>query len=58
MDERRVLTVADEEKRRGRKRRAKRGLIAGYVHELSARHGAAGAEREQRQVAIANVRSG
>lgn len=57
MDERRVQTVADEERRRGRKRRAKRGLIAGYVHELSARHGTAGGEAEQRQVAIMNVRS-
>ena len=27
-----------EERRRRTKRRAKRGLVAGYIHELSARH--------------------
>jgi hypothetical protein len=58
MDERRVLAVADEEKTRGRKRRAKRGLIAGYVHELSARHGTAAGEAERREVAIVDARSG
>jgi hypothetical protein len=58
MDERRVQLAADEERRRRRKQRAKRGLVAGYVHELSARHGTAGRAAEPREVAVADARGG
>jgi hypothetical protein len=58
MDERRTQAVADEERRRRRKRRAKRGLVAGYIHELSARHATAGREAELRELAVADARSG
>jgi hypothetical protein len=58
MDERRAQSAADEERRHRRKRRAKRGLMAGYVHELSARHGTPGREAERSQAAVADARSG
>jgi hypothetical protein len=55
MENRRVQAAADEERRRRVKRRAKRGLVAGYIHELSARHATASREAEPRAV---TVRSG
>jgi hypothetical protein len=58
MDQRRTQTAADAARSHRRKRRAKRGLIAGYVHELSARHGTAGRVAEPREVAVVNARSG
>ena len=33
-----MVEKVQEERRRRTKRRAKRGLVAGYIHELSARH--------------------
>jgi len=49
---------AQEEARRLQvKRRVKRGIVAGYIHELSARHQAqAGRATESREVALAAAR--
>jgi hypothetical protein len=58
MDERRVQAATDEERRRRVKRRAKRGLVAGYIHELSGRHATAGRDAERRAVAAADARGG
>jgi hypothetical protein len=39
MNEHRVpATTAESEKRTAVRRRAKRGLVAGYIHEISGRH--------------------
>jgi hypothetical protein len=41
MKETRITAAAVESaKRRAVRRRAKRGLVAGYIHEISARHAA------------------
>jgi hypothetical protein len=40
--------VRDAARRLASKRRAKRGLVAGYIHELSARH----AEEPRRRPAV------
>jgi hypothetical protein len=39
MDERRLPDDTDIARRPGLERRARRGLIADYIHELSERHG-------------------
>jgi hypothetical protein len=57
MDDRRTRAAADEERRRRVKHRAKRGLVAGYIHELSARHGTAGRSTD-RVVAVAEAGRG
>jgi hypothetical protein len=42
MQENRIPVAAVEAaKRKAVRRRAKRGLVAGYIHEISARHAAA-----------------
>jgi hypothetical protein len=42
MQENRIPAAAAEAaKRKAVRRRAKRGLVAGYIHEISARHAAA-----------------
>lgn len=53
MDER---TAQSEAKRLQLGRRVKRGIVAGYIHELSARH-QAGAAREavRREAAVATA---
>jgi len=38
MTERKVQEELAAMRHRGARRRAKRGLVAGYIHELSARH--------------------
>jgi hypothetical protein len=48
MQENRIPTAAVESaKRKAVRRRAKRGLVAGYIHEISGRHAAAAAVRPQ-----------
>lgn len=45
-------------RRRQLRRRAKRGVVAGYIHELSVRHQHGGApEPERRDAALATSRS-
>ena len=45
-------------RRRQLRLRAKRGIVAGYIHELSARHRQAGAaEPKRREAALAISRS-
>jgi hypothetical protein len=39
------------------RRRAKRGLVAGYIHELSARHAADAASRERTRPATVYART-
>ena len=47
MQENRIRATADESaKRIAVRRRAKRGLVAGYIHEISARHAAAAVRRQ------------
>jgi hypothetical protein len=41
------IEVRDAARRLARKRRAKRGLVAGYIHELSARHATSATPRER-----------
>lgn len=41
MDERRAQAETAAERRHRRRRRVKRGVVAGYIHEISARHQAA-----------------
>ena len=41
MQDTRTSAPVESAKRLAVRRRAKRGLVAGYIHELSARHGAA-----------------
>ncbi len=38
MNENRIPAMAESEKRTAVRRRAKRGLVAGYIHEISGRH--------------------
>ena len=38
MIDQRVPTEADQTRRIQQKRRVKRGIVAGYIHELSERH--------------------
>jgi hypothetical protein len=46
-------------RRRQLQRRAKRGVVAGYIHELSVRHQHGGApQAERRDAALAISRSG
>ena len=42
MDERRAQAGTAADRRHQRRRRVKRGVVAGYIHEISARHQAAG----------------
>jgi hypothetical protein len=45
-------------RRRQLRRRAKRGVVAGYIHELSVRHRHVGAaDLERREAALATSRS-
>jgi hypothetical protein len=37
----RTSAPVESAKRKAVRRRAKRGLVAGYIHEISARHGSA-----------------
>jgi hypothetical protein len=48
MEETRARAETDEQRRRQLRRRAKRGLVAGYIHELSARHRTTGRDAERR----------
>jgi hypothetical protein len=41
MDERRVQDELAARRQQLRRRRAKRGVVAGYIHEISGRHWAA-----------------
>jgi hypothetical protein len=42
MQENRIpVTVVESARRKAVRRRAKRGLVAGYIHEISGRHAAA-----------------
>jgi hypothetical protein len=46
-------------RRRQLRRRAKRGVVAGYIHELSVRHQHGGAAQpERRDTAVASPRGG
>jgi hypothetical protein len=47
----RTPAPVESAKRTAVRRRAKRGLVAGYIHEISARHGAAERARPQAEVA-------
>jgi hypothetical protein len=51
MDERRLPAETDAARRLRLERRARRGLIADYIHELSERHGGAahGEEAHERE---------
>jgi hypothetical protein len=40
MTENRIPATVESEKRTAVRRRAKRGLVAGYIHEISGRHAA------------------
>jgi hypothetical protein len=40
MKENRIPATVESAKRTAVRRRAKRGLVAGYIHEISGRHGA------------------
>jgi hypothetical protein len=54
MNERTVQSDAAEVRRLDRRRRAKRGLVAGYIHGLSARHqDAGGREPDRSRAALA-----
>jgi hypothetical protein len=53
MDDRKVQAATDAARRRQLKRRAKRGVVAGYIHEISARHGAQVPERREPAFAAA-----
>ena len=44
-------------RRRQLRRRAKRGVVAGYIHELSVRHQHRAPEPERRDAALAASRS-
>jgi hypothetical protein len=48
-----LATIRDD---RSRRRRAKRGLVAGYIHELSARHARAGERERVAEAAPAEAR--
>jgi hypothetical protein len=52
MDERRVQEEIAAARQQVRRRRVKRGVVAGYIHELSARHAAA-AEAKRPEAALA-----
>ena len=45
MQDTRTTPPAESARRTAVRRRAKRGLLAGYIHELSVRHSPAHAER-------------
>jgi hypothetical protein len=49
MQENRIAAVAAQEsaKRLAVRRRAKRGLVAGYIHEISGRHAATAVRPQQ-----------
>jgi hypothetical protein len=47
MDERRLPDDTDTARRLRLERRARRGLIADYIHELSERHGGAGTSQQE-----------
>jgi hypothetical protein len=48
MQENRIPAAAVESaKRKAVRRRAKRGLVAGYIHEISGRHAAAAVRPQQ-----------
>ena len=51
MEAPRVKSQGTEPTRLDTRRRAKRGLVAGYIHELSARHRDAGAREPNRRSA-------
>jgi hypothetical protein len=57
MEERNLAERAAAAERRQLRRHAKRGVVAGYIHELSVRHQHAGLpERERRDAAPAPSR--
>jgi hypothetical protein len=49
MDDTRTLTDNDSERQLQLRRRAKRGLVAGHIHELSGRHNGAGRRELERR---------
>ena len=49
MQDTRTTPPAESARRTAVRRRAKRGLLAGYIHELSVRHSSGHAERPPRQ---------
>jgi hypothetical protein len=51
MQDTRTSAPVESAKRIAVRRRAKRGLVAGYIHELSARHGSAVKPQPQREPA-------
>jgi hypothetical protein len=56
MDDRKVQAATDAARRRQVKRRAKRGVVASYIHEISVRHQTTGPRpAELREPAFAAV---
>jgi hypothetical protein len=59
MQENRIPATKDESaKRIAVRRRAKRGLVAGYIHEISGRHASAASARPKPEPAPQPTRAG
>jgi hypothetical protein len=58
MDQRTVQAEMAAARRLERRRRVKRGVVAGYIHEISARHQlAAGRPKERREALLSTSRA-